>query len=237
VTVRLAPAQRHDAAPGRPDSLDVLLGSALDGLRGHLPPGHLLSLVRPDHGLALVAVPVGTSGPTALAQRLHDSVQRGLGLDAHPWRVLVGVGEPQAELADAGASYRHALEATRVAEVVTTFGPVVEWGTLGIYRTLARLPAEDLSPQAVHPGLRALLDSDGPLLETLECYLDCAGDAQRTSAALSIHRTSLYYRLSRIEELTGADLRLGDERLALHLGLKMARLAGIHDAAAAARPG
>jgi DNA-binding PucR family transcriptional regulator len=40
---------------------------------------------------------------------------------------------------------------------------------------------------------------------------------------LSIHRTTLYYRLGRITELTGMDLRDGGERLAVHLGLKLAR--------------
>jgi hypothetical protein len=228
VAVRVVPADRRTPRARRAEGLDVLLGSALDALRGHLPPGHLLSLVRPDHGLAVLAPPLGAPGLGALAQRLHDAVVRGLAREGQEWRVLVGTGDPQPELEQAVASYRHAIEATGVAEVVTTYGPVVDWTTLGIYRTLARLPAEDLSPEAVHPGLAALLAAEGPLLETLECYLDRAGDAQRTSAALGIHRTSLYYRLTRIEELTGADLREGDDRLALHLGLKMARLAGMH---------
>lgn len=57
-------------------------------------------------------------------------------------------------------------------------------------------------------------------------YLDTAGDAKRTVAQLHIHRATLYYRLRRIEELTDLDLSRGDDRLAAHLSLKLARLVG-----------
>lgn len=55
-------------------------------------------------------------------------------------------------------------------------------------------------------------------------FLDCAGQASRTAAALGIHRQTLYYRLSRIEELTGLHLTEGEDRLLLHMALKGARL-------------
>ena len=51
-----------------------------------------------------------------------------------------------------------------------------------------------------------------------------------TAEALFLHRASLYYRLQRIEELTGASLKSGSDRLVLHLGLKLARLLGVHPA-------
>jgi DNA-binding PucR family transcriptional regulator len=41
---------------------------------------------------------------------------------------------------------------------------------------------------------------------------------------LGIHRQTLYYRLSRIERLTGLDLGEGEDRLLLHMALKHARL-------------
>jgi DNA-binding PucR family transcriptional regulator len=63
------------------------------------------------------------------------------------------------------------------------------------------------------------------LVSTLETYLDHAGDAQAAAAALFVHRSTLYNRLHRIEELTGFDLRHGDDRLELHIGLRMWRLA------------
>jgi DNA-binding PucR family transcriptional regulator len=63
-------------------------------------------------------------------------------------------------------------------------------------------------------------------LQTLEAYLDLAGNALATSERLQLHRTSLYYRIQRLEQLAGTDLKDGNERLSLHLGLKLARLTG-----------
>ena len=51
------------------------------------------------------------------------------------------------------------------------------------------------------------------------------GSASRAAAALQIHRQTLYYRLARIEELTGLDLADGEARLLLHASVKAARLA------------
>jgi len=51
-----------------------------------------------------------------------------------------------------------------------------------------------------------------------------AGQAGRTAAELGIHRQTLYYRLSRVEQLTGLDLDDGEDRLLLHMALKGARL-------------
>ncbi|WP_046505955.1 PucR family transcriptional regulator, partial [Streptomyces odonnellii] len=75
------------------------------------------------------------------------------------------------------------------------------------------------------PAVRPLLTpSHAELAHTAEEFLDHAGQAGRTAAALGIHRQTLYYRLSRIEQLTGLDLDSGEDRLLLHMALKAARL-------------
>jgi hypothetical protein len=132
-------------------------------------------------------------------------------------------------LAEAVISQRQAYQATLVAEVLRT-GDVLAWDELGIYRTLIQLPKEELTESALHPGLVKLRSSEGglPLLETLECFLDLAGDVKATAAKLMIHRATLYYRLGRIEELADTDLSNGEDRLLLHLGLKIVRLAGLY---------
>lgn len=132
--------------------------------------------------------------------------------------VVVGVGSSRPTLAQASASYAEALHASLVASRVPGFAPVASWGSLGVYRMLAAVPAD-----TVHPGVRRLSPE---LVETLETYLDLAGSAVETAKALRLHRTSLYYRLQRVAELTGTNLKNGDERLTLHLSLKLARLHG-----------
>lgn len=138
-------------------------------------------------------------------------------------QVVVGAGDPRPSLSQAAASYAEALHASEVAVHVPGFGPVATWGSLGVYRMLAAVPAD-----AIHQGVAALLASaeHAPLLETLETYLDLAASAVETSNTLRLHRTSLYYRLQRVESLTNTSLKNGGDRLMLHLSLKLARLHG-----------
>ena len=101
---------------------------------------------------------------------------------------------------------------------------VARWDDLAAHRLLTALPptAFDDLPE----GLRQLLDgSHEQLVLTLETYLDHAGDVKRTAAELWLHRTSLYYRLRRIEEVAGVDLNRGEDRLLCHVALRLARLA------------
>lgn len=79
--------------------------------------------------------------------------------------------------------------------------------------------------RAQDPSTRVLLDATHrELARTAEVFLDCAGQAGRAAAALGIHRQTLYYRLGRVEQLTGLDLDEGEDRLLLHMSLKAARL-------------
>ncbi|MGB8945578.1 MAG: helix-turn-helix domain-containing protein, partial [Streptomyces sp.] len=98
---------------------------------------------------------------------------------------------------------------------------VAQWSEVGPYRLLTSLPAEATED----PVARALLSpAHRELARTAEVYLDCAGQAGRTAAELGIHRQTLYYRLSRVEQLTGLDLDEGEDRLLLHMILKASRL-------------
>ncbi|MEU2123460.1 PucR family transcriptional regulator [Nocardia niwae] len=64
-----------------------------------------------------------------------------------------------------------------------------------------------------------LLDYDrrrnADLAHTLSRYLECGGNYDDSAAALHIHRGTLRYRLRRIRELTGFDLRDADTRFTL----------------------
>ena len=114
------------------------------------------------------------------------------------------------DLAAARESYREARDALAIAERVERFGRIAIWDELGAYRTLARFPLDALD-SALHPGLLTLLGdpANAPLVDTLEVYLDLAGDAKAAAEALTLHRATLYYRLNRIEEITGARLEDG----------------------------
>lgn len=219
------------SSPDASESARTAMSAALNEVRRTLSPRHCLHLTRPDHGVLLVHTrdpSLRADGLAEFGATLHAATVRALG-DRSGERVLVGIGDPEPALAEVDRSYRQALKAIDVLTIVPTFGDVAAWSALGVYRTLCLLPSDELASDALHPGLRALLESEGggALVDTLETYLDHAGDAKATAAALFIHRTSLYYRLGRIEQIAGVTLGDGNDRLALHLGLKVARLAGL----------
>ncbi|MGW2421826.1 PucR family transcriptional regulator [Streptomyces sp. NPDC001709] len=132
-----------------------------------------------------------------------------------------GVGDPRIGLAELGTVWQEAAAATRAALAEPRFGPVAQWARIGPYRLLTALPPESAHDPVVGP---LLSPAQRELARTAEVYLDCAGQAARAAAELGIHRQTLYYRLSRVEQLTGLDLDDGEDRLLLHMALKRARL-------------
>ncbi|MEJ2852224.1 MULTISPECIES: helix-turn-helix domain-containing protein [unclassified Saccharothrix] len=156
--------------------------------------------------------------------------------DSAPVRVVVGweprvvrtveSGEPVPDLAGhvgvsdphpperAGAAYQQAVAAAELSALDPSLPRVARWSELGAYRLLLGASAGEV-----------LAGLSPTLLSTLEAYLDSGCDARATAEALHLHRTSLYYRLGRIAEVTGRDPADGRARLELHLALKLARLA------------
>ncbi|MER7459847.1 helix-turn-helix domain-containing protein [Micromonospora sp. NPDC126480] len=212
----------------------IALEQSLVAARRRAGVREALHLLRHDHGVLLLPAEPAAGRPTpeVAARHLDDDLRQVTRALAAVERTVVGVGRTRPRLVDAVDSYVEALHAARVGARLPALGRVVSWSGLGVYRALARLGEHDLDVADVHPGLARLLGGTGnqALLTTLERYLDLAGNAHATAAELRLHRTTLYYRLQRIEELAGTDLKDGGERLCLHLALKLARLTGRHRA-------
>jgi PucR C-terminal helix-turn-helix domain/GGDEF-like domain len=211
------------------ESLRSAIEQGLTGVRRQLGPRESLHLVRFDHGLLIVLSKphTGVASPDS-AEELLRSMTSAAGKENGVERIVVGVGSTAPRLEGIKESYEQALLAAQVASQLPSAGPVANWDELGVYRALVQLSKDEIGGAPLHPGLNRLLvgEANAPLVETLETYLDSAGNAQKTAEQLFLHRTTLYYRLKRISELTDADLHDGNDRLALHLGLKLARLTG-----------
>ncbi|MFE3550605.1 PucR family transcriptional regulator [Streptomyces kronopolitis] len=176
---------------------------------GALAPAHAVAeqlLRSPRAG----AGPAGASGARA----------GGSGQPAPLGPGAAGIGAGTAELTALPATWREALDAARAARAEPRLGPVTQWDAIGAYRLLTTLP--DPAPDPVVGPL--LAPAHAELARTAEVFLDCAGQASRTAQLLGIHRQTLYYRLGRVEKLTGLDLDDGEHRLLLHMALKAARL-------------
>ncbi|MGW3631542.1 PucR family transcriptional regulator [Streptomyces sp. NPDC005122] len=182
--------------------------------------------VEPGWSLALL---VRLRSPEVLTPALTAAVrfvreaegERAGGAGVSGARAAAGVAGARVGLAELGAGWQEASAAARAVLAEPRLGPVAEWSSIGPYRLLTTLPPEAARDPAVHT---LLSPAHHELARTAEVFLDCAGQAGRTAAELGIHRQTLYYRLSRVEQLTGLDLDDGEDRLLLHMALKAARL-------------
>ncbi|WP_019068666.1 PucR family transcriptional regulator [Streptomyces hokutonensis] len=184
------------------------------------------------HATALCTVPWGAAEQQCLAVLVRlRSTDAGSSAEAAATRLLkdgppgahraAGIGRPRTGLTDLATAWQEATAAARTALAEPRFAPVADWSRIGPYRLLTSLPPDSAHDPAVGP---LLSPAHHELARTAEVYLDRAGQAGRTAAELGIHRQTLYYRLSRVEQLTGLDLDDGEDRLLLHMVLKGARL-------------
>lgn len=153
---------------------------------------------------------------------------------AQGYDVLVCVSAPEEGFQQVSHAYRDAMRCFHVAGPLGWRNTVVTKSSLGVLQLLPLLShayKESFGGNAGHSRLELLLSADQnqtgfSMIETIEALLDCGGDTKRTAKRLHIHVNTLNYRLRRIFERTGFDLNVGQERLAIHMELKLRRLVG-----------
>ena len=213
VVVTVVEARQPAASPAE---VDIALRTVLESAarRQHR---RLLTVVRDGRGTMVeAAARVEVSEATARAERMVVGLGQLVGCDG-----AAGVGGVVPGLKEAWRSHAQATTALRGSRLIPGCGPVVDWASLGTYAILLQLPDDAFSPALrPEPVARLLRHEKGSrLVETLRTYLEHGGSVPRTAEALHLHRTSLYYRLDQIREITGLDIDDGRNRLLLHLGL------------------
>jgi hypothetical protein len=99
--------------------------------------------------------------------------------------------------------------------------PGATWSLLGSWHLIVAAP-EHLEAADIHPGVQMLAAQPrSDLMITARALLENGGDVAATAAELHVHRTTLYYRLERIEALTGVNLKAGAGRDALLTALRL----------------
>ncbi len=153
-------------------------------------------------------------------QRFHSSVVA----EMHGSPCSVGVGGRAEEIRDFARSYREAQLALEMQKAIGANGQVTIFDELGIYQVLGATTDISAIERFAKAWLGALLNYDAVhgtrLVATLGEYLDCGGSYDATAAALSVHRSTLKYRLRRIREVSGHDLGIPDTRFNLHVATR-----------------
>lgn len=187
-------------------------------------PAGMLYAVR--NSTAMILLGLGrASSRDRLASRVNRMVTKINDLSAQRLRWVGGIGGTVDGLDLAAESAEQAGVASSAARRLVP-NPVVFWDELGALASLLRIPPNGRTRNSLPDEVRRLLeiDGDGQLTATVRAFLDHGGSSTDAAAALHIHRTTLYYRLGRVEELAGLDFADGRTRLALHVGLELMRI-------------
>jgi sugar diacid utilization regulator len=199
-----------EVSDGSPVHEDVL-HAARRSLRRQQLPGLLGTMA----GTVVIVLPHGGTGWETL--RLAIVAELGGGR-----RCRVGVGDPYPRPSQLAQSLREARLALRLQKASSAVERTSVFADLDVLRLLAS--ADDLADVEAfaHKWLGTLAGYDErkhtELVKTLTQYLQHGGGYEATSRALSVHRSTLKYRLQRIRELTGFDL--GDPET--HFNLQLA---------------
>jgi DNA-binding PucR family transcriptional regulator len=149
-------------------------------------------------------------------------------------RPAIGWSGDGLPISQAAQAFRNARLALALAEIGASAKKVAVWTELGSWRTIAILADSYSAHPAdlaglVHPGIVSMIESGrDDLIHTLDAYLTHGGDARKTAESLHLHRSTLYYRLEKITEAIGGDLRDGEVRFELMLGIRLANMARLY---------
>ncbi|GAA1749113.1 helix-turn-helix domain-containing protein [Nonomuraea bangladeshensis] len=208
----------------------LALETAAEHVQRLRPPGSVLMLAQRRRAVVVLTSGHSMTEQTArdLADRLRSRFAELAGRDrtAEGTRCLVGISRSRQGLDTAVEAHREAVTAARAARLLPVFGEVATWSALGPFAMLLRIDIDQLAKQLPLPGIGDLLadPANDVLVTSAERFLDRAGDVAAAAEALHVHRTTLYYRLKRIETITGLSMDDGMDRLTLHLAIKLARL-------------
>jgi purine catabolism regulator len=172
--------------------------------------GALAAMVGPDCAIGLVPVADEPAAVSA-AERLREA-----GLE-------VGVSAPRRQPALLHEAVREAMLLASVPDASVA-------GQEDTYRLLIgvllrdRDELEQLRAATVSPIVAYDAEHDTELLATLATFLTHHGSTTETAEALRLHRHTVGYRLSRVQEVSGLSPYESDGRERLSLGLKAAQI-------------
>lgn len=208
-----------------------------------LPLESLISLVRDDMVRRQIAgavgqyvdvivalYPVEDVTQTARIRGLIDEVRQQLSTRTPSGLVACGISRPSVGLSGLREAYREAKDAVSIAHELGDTGKTTFYGDLKLFQLLLALKERNLDHlrRFYNETLGPLVEHDdrkqSDLVRTLNGFFEANGNLAKAADDLKVHRNTLVYRLDRISELTELDLNDADNRLILHLALKIQRV-------------
>jgi DNA-binding PucR family transcriptional regulator len=166
-----------------------------------------------------LAVLLADGHPDPVALHRETSRQRGHSA------IAIGIGSRCDVPSDFPQSFLRARRALNIRLNSANPEGASAYDELGFYHLVDAAHRVGAADEYARQWLGALIDYDAvkntDLVLTLSHYLECGGNYDESAATLHVHRSTLRYRLGRIADLTGYDLRNIDTRFNLHAATRV----------------
>lgn len=206
------------------------LESLIPLVRDDMARRHITGAVGQYVDVIVVLFPLENAAQIGRARRIIDEIRIQLANRTPSGLVAAGISRPVAGLAALRDAYREAKDAMSIATELGDMEQATFYGDLKLYQLLLALKDRNLDHlrRFYEATLGPLVEHDerkqGDLIRTLNGFFGANGNLAKAAQDLDVHRNTLVYRLERISELTELDLDDPDNRLILHLALKIQRV-------------
>ncbi len=147
-------------------------------------------------------------------------------------QLKAGVSNFFQQLEDMPCFYRQAVDAVNLGLKLKDPSPVYYYSDYYLYKMLETAEQSGINIRfLVHPGLMKLYlyeqQKNAGLIDTLREYLHHPGQTSLAAKNLHIHKNTLLYRMEKIKELTGCELKIGEDYMNLNLSLMIMKYLGM----------
>lgn len=140
----------------------------------------------------------------------------------------VGISRYIEDILEIRQGYSQAQQALRLARTAKVENTVTAYDDLGVYRLLLGREQDHEVLAFYQEKFLPLVEFDqlnrSHLVETLEAYFANNQSLTKTSQVLFIHHNTLYYRLTKIEQILDISLQDFEDRLNLLVAMKIAKI-------------
>lgn len=145
-------------------------------------------------------------------------------LEERDLHYYMGIGTSYQKFSQLAKSYQEASKAVKIARMMDKRNKFIFYENLGVYRLFENIQRAELE-QYMSELFDSLIQYDQRhqtgLIETLKTYFEVDGNLKKVAKNLYLHYNTVLYRMERIQEITGIDLRDWDSRLGLEIALKI----------------
>lgn len=163
-------------------------------------------------------------------EKKRKEIQKNLQLNIKKATVSMGVGNAFGGIRAIKESVSEARKAYKVLRACQGTGELRYYDEIGIYRVFFDLKSEEVLHNLLQESLGVLLEydreNDSDMVHTLEVFLEEDCNIAMTTERLFVHRNTVKYRIKRIEEIMGLDLKDVTVQFNLRLAYKIRRYLG-----------